>query len=171
MSVRIRDATPDDCDRVAAMVQELARLAGVAAGTTAAILRREAFGERPTIAILVAEEQAGLAGCLIHQDTFSTWRGANGVFVVDFFVREDRRGEGIGHALIAEAARRGHSRGACFMRLDVERHNEAALRLYERLGFHEVDHSFQMLEEEAMHGLAESVGSGSREDRSGPSAI
>jgi ribosomal protein S18 acetylase RimI-like enzyme len=153
------------------MVQELASLAGIAAGTTAAILRREGFGERSTIAILVAEDGAGLAGCLIHQDTFSTWRGANGVFVVDFFVREDRRGEGVGRSLIAEAARQGRSRGARFMRLDVERHNEAALRLYERLGFREVDHSFQMLEEEEMHALAQSAGAGAREDLSGPSAI
>jgi GNAT superfamily N-acetyltransferase len=171
MSVRIRDAASCDCEGVAAMVQELAGLAGVVAGTTAAILRREAFSERPTIAILVAEDEAGLAGCLIHQDTFSTWRGANGVFVVDFFVREDRRGQGVGGALIAEAARQGRSRGALFMRLDVERHNEAALRLYERLGFHEVDHSFQMLEEEAMHGLAESAGAGAPRDPSGPTEI
>jgi ribosomal protein S18 acetylase RimI-like enzyme len=169
MSVRIRDATPDDCEGVAAMVRDLASLAGVDAGTTAAILMREAFGERPTIAILVAEDRAGLAGCLIHQDTFSTWRGANGVFVVDLFVREDRRGEGVGRSLIAEAARQGRSRGACFMRLDVERHNGAALRLYERLGFREVDHSFQMLEEEVMQGLAGSASAGAPEDRPGPS--
>jgi ribosomal protein S18 acetylase RimI-like enzyme len=170
MRMRIRDAAPCDCEGVAAMVQELASLAGVAAGTSAAILRQEAFGERPTIAILVAEDEAGLAGCLIHQDTFSTWRGANGVFVVDFFVREDRRSEGVGRALIAAAARQGRSRGARFMRLDVERHNESALRLYERLGFHEIDHSFQMLEEKGMRALARDAGAGAPDDLSGPSA-
>jgi ribosomal protein S18 acetylase RimI-like enzyme len=169
MSLSIRSAAPEDCDGVAAMVRDLASLAGVVAGTTASILTREAFGERPTIAILVAEDGPGLAGFLIHQDTFSTWRGTNGVFVVDFFVREERRGEGIGHALIAEAARRGRAGGARFMRLDVERHNAAALRLYERLGFREVDHSFQMLEEDGLRRLAEGAAAGAA-DLSLPSA-
>jgi ribosomal protein S18 acetylase RimI-like enzyme len=168
MSLRIRSAAPEDCDGVAAMVRDLASLAGVLAGTTAAILAREAFGERPTIAILVAEDGPDLAGFLIHQDTFSTWRGANGVFVVDFFVRAERRGEGIGLALMAEAARRGRAAGARFMRLDVERHNAAALRLYERLGFREVDHSFQMIEEDGLRRLAENARARAA-DRYGPS--
>ena len=142
------------------MVRDLAAHAGVVAGTTAAILMREAFGDRPTIAILVAEDAGGLAGCLVHQDTFSTWRGANGVFVVDLFVSPDRRGEGIGLALLSWAACEGWARGARFMRLDVERDNLGALRLYERIGFREVDHAFLVLEEEGMLRLAPTEGSG-----------
>jgi ribosomal protein S18 acetylase RimI-like enzyme len=151
----IRPGRQEDCAVVAAMVQDLARLAGVEAGVTAAILEREAFGPSPTIRLLVAEDDWGVLGCLVHQDTFSTWRGANGVFVVDLFVREDQRGRGIGLDLLRRAASLGLERGARFMRLDVEPHNEAALRFYRRLGFRPVDHRFEMMEMPEMIRLAE----------------
>jgi len=83
----IRPARPADCDAVTAMVHALARHAGVDSGTTPETLMREAFGARPTISILVVEEAGRLIGFLIHQDTFSTWRGRNGLFVVDFMSR------------------------------------------------------------------------------------
>jgi ribosomal protein S18 acetylase RimI-like enzyme len=154
MTVEVREATAADCEAVAAMVQDLAALAHVASGTTAEILRREAHGERPTLAILVAEEDGRLLGCLVHQNTFSTWRGSNGVFIVDLYVAPDRRGQGVGRQLIAAAARLGLARGARFMRLDVEPDNDGALHLYDRLGFRRVDHLFEVLDEGGMVSLA-----------------
>jgi ribosomal protein S18 acetylase RimI-like enzyme len=150
----IRPATSADCDSVAAMVQDLAALAHVVSGTTGDRLRQEAFGERPTLAMLVADESSRLVGCLVHQDTFSTWRGANGVFLVDLYVAPSERGRGIGVALLKEAARLGIEKGARFMRLDVEPDNLGALRLYERIGFRTVDHVFKVLDEAAMIALA-----------------
>jgi ribosomal protein S18 acetylase RimI-like enzyme len=154
-AVRIRQATVADCDAVAALVQDLARLAGMESGTTGATLAEAAFGPRPTMAILLAEDEWSPVGCLIHQDTFSTWRGANGVFVVDFYVKPGHRGRGIGLALMREAARLGRARGARFMRLDVETDNYDALRLYRRLGFRRLDRLFQVLDEPAMSRLAD----------------
>jgi ribosomal protein S18 acetylase RimI-like enzyme len=153
-SALVREARPADCSAIAAMVRDLAALAHVASGTTAEILHREAFGPRPTIAMLVAEQDGRPVGCLVHQDTFSTWRGANGVFVVDLYVEPACRGTGIGLALLAEAARLGRARGARFMRLDVEPDNAGALRLYDRLGFRAVDHRFLVLDEPEMLSLA-----------------
>lgn len=154
-TVRVRPGRPEDCPAVAAMVQDLARIAHVEAGVTGEILAREAFGPRPTIALIVAEDDWGLLGCLVHQDTFSTWRGANGVFVVDLFVRDGQRGRGIGLDLIRAAARTGIERGARFMRLDVEPDNDGAIRFYRRLGFRPVDHRFELLEAAEMVRLAE----------------
>ena len=108
--VTVRPARPADCRAVAAMVVELAALFGVASGTTAEGLANEAFGPRPTIEILVAASGDTLVGYLLHQDCYSTYRGANGLFVVDLFVAPDRRGQGIGEALIGAAARRGLGR-------------------------------------------------------------
>ena len=137
------------------MVVELAALFGVRAGTTAEGLRAEAFGERPSIAILVAEAEGVLVGYLVHQDTFSTWRGANGVFVVDLFVRPERRNDGIGVRLMAEAARLGRAKGARFMRLDIDEHNAAGQRFYGRLGFRPLVHDrFLVLDEPGLQALA-----------------
>jgi ribosomal protein S18 acetylase RimI-like enzyme len=150
----IRPARSADCAAVAAMVRDLASQAGVVSGTTPETLAREAFGSRPTISILVVEEEGRLIGFLIHQDTFSTWRGQNGVFVVDFYIAPGHRGRGIGRELIAELARIGWDRGARFVRLDVEDSNEPARRLYARLGFRDVDLRFLALDEAGMARLA-----------------
>jgi GNAT superfamily N-acetyltransferase len=154
--MRIRQARPEDCEAVADMVIDLAALFGVAAGATAEGLRLEAFGARPTIEILVAEAPDGtLASYLIHQDTYSTWRGANGVFVVDLFVKPQWRNEGLGIRLMAEAARRGLSKGARFMRLDISEENEGGKRFYERYGFRPLDRErFMVLDEQGLRALA-----------------
>lgn len=153
--IEVRPGGPGDCDIVAAMVRELAQHAGVEARVTGAALEREAFGPRPTIALLLAEDDWNVLGCLVHQDTFSSWRGANGLFVVDLFVRADQRGRGIGLALMREAARIGRAKGAAFMRLDVEPDNRQAIRFYRGLGFRTVGLELQILEGEGMEALAE----------------
>ena len=152
----VRPARPGDCEAVAAMVTELAGLFGVRSGTTADVLRMEAFGPRSSIAILVAEEDdGGLAGYLVHQDIFSTWRGAAGVFVVDLFVRPERRNDRLGVRLLQEAARLGRARGARFMRLDIDEGNLAGKRFYQRLGFRPLEHDrFLVLDETALRALA-----------------
>ena len=152
----IRSARPEDCEAVADMVIDLAALFGVSSGTTAEGLRAEAFGARPTIGILVAEAPEGaLAGYLVHQDTYSTWRGANSVFVVDLFVGPQWRNDGIGVRLMAEAARRGVAKGARFMRLDINGDNAGGKRFYERYGFRALQHEeFMVLDEPGFRALA-----------------
>ena len=146
--VRVRQALSEDCDAVAAMVQRLAALFGVRSGTTGAILRHEAFGLRPTIEILVAEAEGKLVGYLVHQDTFSTYRGANGLFVVDLFVEPDRRNDRLGQRLMAAAARAAQAKGARFIRLDLDASNEAGGRFYARMGFRTLEHDrFLVLDE------------------------
>lgn len=154
--MRIRPARPEDCDAVAALVAELAGLFGVKAGTTGEILRAEACGPAPRLGILVAEAADGsLAGYLIHQDHFSTWRGANGIFVIDLYVEPSRRNDRLGLRLLAEAARLGRERGARFMRLDLDAGNEAGLRFYQRHGFRTLDHDrFLVLDEVGLVALS-----------------
>ena len=153
--LEIRPARPEDCEAVAAMVLRLAALFGVKSGTTGEALRHEAFGPRPTIGILVATAGDALAGYLVHQDTFSTWRGVNGLFVVDLFVEPERRRDGIGLKLLQAAARAGAAQGARFLRLDLDESNEGARRFYRRLGFRELAHDrFFVLDEPGVLKLA-----------------
>jgi ribosomal protein S18 acetylase RimI-like enzyme len=153
--VVIRPATADDCDAVAAMVIALAALHDVRSGTTPDGLREAAFGARPTIEILVAEIGGRLVGYLIHQDTYSTWRGVNGLFVVDLFVDPALRGRRIGESLMAAAAKRGIEKDAHFMRLDIDADNDGGARFYQRLGFEERSHDRnRVAEEQTMRALA-----------------
>ncbi len=133
----VRPAREEDCGSIAAMVLSLAADHGVDSGTTAAGLIEAAFGPKTTIEMLVASADERIVGYLIHQDTYSTWRGANGVFVVDLYVEPVWRGSRVGEALMKAAARRGLEKGARFMRLDIDMHNVKAARFYDRLGFRE----------------------------------
>lgn len=154
-TVVVRAAEPADCEAVAAMVVALAALHDVASGTTAQGLGEAAFGVRPTIEILVATIDGQLVGYLIHQDTYSTWRGVNGLFVVDLYVDPVWRGRRIGEALMSAAARRGLEKDARFMRLDIDADNAAGARFYERLGFTERSHDRnRAAEETAMRAMA-----------------
>jgi len=66
---------------------------------------------------------------------FSTFAGRPLVNVHDLVVDAAHRGRGIGTALLAEVERRARARGACRITLEVNAANEAAQRLYRRLGF------------------------------------
>jgi ribosomal protein S18 acetylase RimI-like enzyme len=54
-------------------------------------------------------------------------------------VRDDRRGQGVGRALMAEAERIMKSRGAAYVSLSVATANEPAIRFYESLGMQAVN--------------------------------
>lgn len=62
-------------------------------------------------------------------------RGASCDWLEDIFVREERRGQGIGSRAIELAWELLRRRGLETMYLEVAPANEGALRLYHRLGF------------------------------------
>jgi ribosomal protein S18 acetylase RimI-like enzyme len=67
--------------------------------------------------------------------TFSTWRGARGLYVVDLFVDPAARGQRVGQRLLRMSAERFAARGASFIKLEVDEANAGAQRFYARLGF------------------------------------
>jgi GNAT superfamily N-acetyltransferase len=67
--------------------------------------------------------------------TYSSWRGAKGIYVCDLFVMEHVRGKAIGHHLLRAAAREGAKRGAEFIKLEVSAPNVKGRSFYERLDF------------------------------------
>jgi [ribosomal protein S18]-alanine N-acetyltransferase len=68
----------------------------------------------------------------------SFWVVADEVQINNVAVRPDARAQGVGGRLVGFAMRHGASRGAVRAFLDVRSANQAARRLYERLGFQQV---------------------------------
>jgi GNAT superfamily N-acetyltransferase len=89
----------------------------------------------PTTLVFLAydgDEAVGLAICFLG---FSTFRARPLVNISDYFVLPDRRGAGVGKALLAAIERRARELGCCKLTLEVQENNRRARRVYEAAGF------------------------------------
>lgn len=137
MSLSLRPMRAAEADAVAAMVHGLAGHIGqgVVPKLTGANLRAAA----DLVDVVVAERDSRLIGACLGLMTFSTWRGARGLYVVDLFVDPAARGQRVGQRLLRMSAERFAARGASFIKLEVDEANAGAQRFYARLGFSKKD--------------------------------
>ncbi len=142
----IRAMEETDAPGVAAMVRRLA--AHISSPdltrTTAETLVLHGFRDDPAFETLVAERAQELIGYCLMTRTYSTWRAAAGVFVVDLYVDNAIRRQGLGKRLLAAAADWGAVRGCRFLKLDVDPDNDTARVFYTGLGFRD-DHDHAMV--------------------------
>lgn len=133
MSLDVRAMRPEEAEAVAAMVRGLAEHIGTdfVPALTGDRLRAAA----DLIDVVVAEDAGRLIGACLGLMTFSTWRGAPGLYVVDLFVLPEARGRNVGLDLLRCSAQRFAARGARFIKLEVDEANTGAERFYARLGF------------------------------------
>jgi GNAT superfamily N-acetyltransferase len=97
------------------------------------------FGERPLAEALIAERAAEtggpeVLGYALFFPTFSSFLTSTGVWLEDLFVRPDRRGEGVGRALLSAVAARVRERGGERLEWAALDWNELALGFYRRIG-------------------------------------
>jgi ribosomal protein S18 acetylase RimI-like enzyme len=154
MTLTIRPMRDSDAPQVVAMVKGLARDTG--ADIVPRLTPENLIASRDLIDVTIANDETGLVGACLTLLTYSTWRDAKGLYVVDLFVDPRARNGGVGVKLLREAARRGRAKGARFIKLEVDRTNEGAERFYERLGFvrNDKDRLF-VLEDEKVTGFLE----------------
>lgn len=95
-----------------------------------------AMAAQPGNLYLVAEDEGELIGCLqftlIHG---LSRKGASRAHIEGVRVRADRRGQGVGEALLQAAVARARDLGCSLVQLTTDRRRADALRFYERLGF------------------------------------
>jgi phosphinothricin acetyltransferase len=84
--------------------------------------------------VLVVRDEHGVAGFGSFGD-FRTWPGYRTTVEHSVHVRADRRGDGLGTALLAALIERAAALGKHAMIAGVDADNLASLRLHERLGF------------------------------------
>lgn len=73
---------------------------------------------------------------------FGIWRAGRDCLVEDVYVDEAARGAGLGRALMEGVIDRARERGCRRMELDTNERNEAAVALYESLGFSAVANAY-----------------------------
>lgn len=146
----IRPATVADVPAMVGLVRDLAAYerAPDEVELTPELLEAALFGERPSVFAHVAvaggeggevaggEGVAGgeVAGFALWFLTFSTWLGRHGVYLEDLYVRPERRGEGLGKALLVELARVCVERGYGRLEWSVLDWNTPAIEFYRAHG-------------------------------------
>jgi [ribosomal protein S18]-alanine N-acetyltransferase len=106
-------------------------------------IERASFVNPWTREMYLAElENRGVSYCLIARNSArevvgfcSFWRVLDELHINNLAVSPDARGAGAGTALLEAVLREGARLGARRATLEVRRSNDAARRLYERLGF------------------------------------
>lgn len=134
--IDIRPGVVGDAGRIHRALRDFASAMGEPERitSTARDILIHGFGERPAFETLIAESGSRFAGMCLFFPSFSTWRGAPGIYVQDIWVEPEFRGLDIGERLIRRVAGIAHARGGRYLRLSVDAGNTAAIRFYERLG-------------------------------------
>ena len=133
----IRTARPEDMDGVRMLFGEYLEFLGCDLrfqGFDAEMAGLPGDYAPPSGALLVAEEEGRLVGCVALR------RQADGVCEMKrLYVRPGSRGTGLGRKLAEEVVRTAREAGYGLLRLDTLDRLDAAMRLYESMGFRRRD--------------------------------
>jgi GNAT superfamily N-acetyltransferase len=136
VSITIIPATLGDVPTILALIRELAEyeklLDKVVA--TEASLRRDLFGPRPIIEVLIGRLGGQPVGYALFFHNYSTFLARPGIYLEDVFVKPAARGKGVGKALLRAVARAARDRGCGRMEWSVLNWNTPAIEFYESLG-------------------------------------
>ena len=128
--VRLRPATTDDAERIAALFTD----EGYPAGPSDIVDRLGRFGSNES-RVIVADHGGVVVGFVaVHalpRFEHSDWI----VRIMALVVDAGERGRGIGGLLVEEAERLGRELGAAFAEITAGHHRPDAFRLYEELGY------------------------------------
>lgn len=134
--MNIRPATPADVPVIFDLIKHLAdyeKLAHEVVGTEA-LLHKTLFGERPYAEVILAEQDAKVAGFALFFHNYSTFLCKPGIYLEDLCVLEEFRGQGIGKALLKHLAAICVERDCGRLEWSVLDWNVDAIRFYESLG-------------------------------------
>ena len=133
MEFKIRKGQKADLTSVLALIKELAEFENAPneVSVTLEELEEDGFGQHPYYWFIVAEHKGEIIGLSFYFIRYSTWKGRF-LFLEDFVVKEDFRGQGVGAQLFEETiriAQRLEVKGMVWQVLDW---NEDAIRFYKK---------------------------------------
>ncbi len=141
MTVRIRKMVRGDEEQVVSMMRTFYASPAVFTNGSEKIFRRdveECVGESPFATGYVLLSDGVVAGYAMLAFGYSTEFGRRTVWIEDIYVKDSFRGTGIGSAFL-EFVKEEFS--GCLLRLEVERENAPAVRVYRKAGFEELPYA------------------------------
>ena len=132
MAIHVRDAQSDDAPHVVRLIAELAR-----AGSENSPITDRYVGQYLSCSgscILVAEVEGQVVGLLSYSVRPNLYHAADSGLIEGLIVAENRRGGGIGSALLSETLRRLESMGCAEVSVSTTPDNTDAQRFYRSHG-------------------------------------
>ena len=131
----IREANKNDMSRVLELINELAVFEKEpdAVEVTVEDLKKGAFENPKQFICFVAECEGAVEGIALVYYRFSTWKGTI-LHLEDLIVSQNKRGTGLGTALLDEVVKYGHRLGVKRISWEVIDWNEPAIVFYEKKG-------------------------------------
>ncbi|MFB3106847.1 MAG: N-acetyltransferase family protein [Pseudomonadales bacterium] len=144
MAINVRRAMGADAERVASLSRDFAEYLRKLGDTTdfqftPETYRRDGFGVNPAFFGLVAETNAEIVGYLLYHFGYDVDLAARTLHIVDLYVSEESRRQGVGKSLMAFAQRVCRDVGAKEILWSVYKSNQPAYGFYARLGGEMVD--------------------------------
>ena len=144
MGFEIRAALASDAAAVGSLASQFARyLRGLGDMTefklTAEAYLRDGFCSRPAFEGLVAEEHGCVVGYLLYHFGYDSDGAFRNLHIVDLYVDEEARRQGIGRGLMMAVAAIGRASGAREMIWSVYHANDLAAAFYDGLGAQKIN--------------------------------
>ena len=147
MEFTIEAAAPADIPAIGAILND-AILNSVAAWREAPLTQDEMTawfeGRTRDFAVLVARGSDGSVLGYASYGGFRAYSGYRHTVEHSVYVRADRRGKGVGEALMRALIERARGSGKHVMVAGIEARNTGSVRLHEKLGFEHVGHLKQV---------------------------
>lgn len=137
MSVNIRYAKLEDCERMLELINELALYEKAPEEVTVTLdeFKDAGFGNRPVWKAFVAEKDGHIEGFALYYIRYSTWKGCR-LYLEDFIVTEKMRGQGIGKLLFEEILKEAKTNNYAGVVWQVLDWNEPAINFYNKYQAH-----------------------------------
>ena len=133
MKIQIREGVQTDLPQVLDLIKELAIYEDALDEVTIKLedLERDGFGSERLFHFLVAVNEKELVGIAFYYTRYSTWKGKI-LYLEDFVVKEQDRGNGIGTLLFEETVRVCKNKEYNGMAWQVLDWNEPAINFYKK---------------------------------------
>ncbi len=132
----IRPAQPSDVAAIHQLIIDLAiyEKSPESVLSTETDLHKALFAETPYLFGDVAIDENEVIGFAVWYINYSTWRGRHGIYLEDLYVKPERRGQGVGKALLKTLAARCVERGYARLEWWVLDWNAPAIEFYKSVG-------------------------------------
>ncbi len=155
----IRSAKKEDVPTILKLIKELAEYEKEphAVKTNHEDLLRDGFSETPLFQCLIGEVNREAVGFALYFFTWSTWEGRPTLYLEDLYVRESKRGTGLGFSMFKKLAEIAVEKNCSRFEWAVLDWNQSARDFYHKLGaFHKNDWLPYRLEGSSLLNLAKS---------------